>query len=636
MAASTAPLAPGLARKVKKVIETRTETPETLGALSSLSDFFDDNSAIARRQLRNTVEQRGLSFNGQFLEALKSVLEALETFLEQYQLSPAELNALKGDTISPSFFEALARVGSIHANCRRLLRTHHQRAGLELMDSMSAHQEAAYERLCRWVQGECRNLGDMDAPEVNTLLQSAAEALRERPVLFKYCAEEVTAARHGALFSRFVTALTRGGPGGLPRPIEVQAHDPRRYIGDMLAWVHQALASERELFVALFGAEGLPELPTAGAASRSALMPTSSNASSVGALRATESSGLGDMPDTAAMLDRVFESICRPLKVRIEQVLLGAQPLLLCFSLTQLIGFYATTVTRLLGRSSQLAATLGACRALAARAFADHLKARGDRLLRHPPPPPADLAPPPQVLEGVKQLSEIITSFEAAFDTAGGGTGEEEFAPVLAAVVDPLLTACERSAEALSPDAPTRVDEHASVDPTARHSYLINCYSHLADVLAKHPCCASRSAALREAIEGYLAALVGSTAGALLARCSLGEAAERVRLYSGDGTHAGAGVMAADPALSVVRMAGGLRSCYVLISQPDVLPEMRALQIPRLRSRAVEHVAHSLSEAYATVYAAMADPQNGYVSEPIAAEALQHTPAQVRTILGIS
>ena len=38
---------------------------------------------------------------------------------------------------------------------------------------------------------------------------------------------------------RFVTALTRGGPGGMPRPIEVQAHDPRRYVGDMLAWVHQ-------------------------------------------------------------------------------------------------------------------------------------------------------------------------------------------------------------------------------------------------------------------------------------------------------------------------------------------------------------------------------------------------------------
>ena len=52
---------------------------------------------------------------------------------------------------------------------------------------------------------------------------------------------------------RFIRALTRGGPGGMPRPIEMHAHDPRRYLGDMLAWVHQSLASERELLLSLFG-----------------------------------------------------------------------------------------------------------------------------------------------------------------------------------------------------------------------------------------------------------------------------------------------------------------------------------------------------------------------------------------------
>eukprot|EP00983_Pelagomonas_calceolata_P118427 1160507-Pelagomonas_calceolata.AAC.6 len=54
---------------------------------------------------------------------------------------------------------------------------------------------------------------------------------------------------------RFITALTRGGPNGMPRPIEIHAHDPKRYINDMLAWVHQSLASEREFVVALFGGD---------------------------------------------------------------------------------------------------------------------------------------------------------------------------------------------------------------------------------------------------------------------------------------------------------------------------------------------------------------------------------------------
>ncbi len=36
--------------------------------------------------------------------------------------------------------------------------------------------------VCRWVQAECRGLSDVDAPEVNPLLQRAAAALRERQV----------------------------------------------------------------------------------------------------------------------------------------------------------------------------------------------------------------------------------------------------------------------------------------------------------------------------------------------------------------------------------------------------------------------------------------------------------------------
>lgn len=88
---------------------------------------------------------------------------------------------------------------------------------------------------------------------MSELLQRAVLALKERPVLFKYCTEEVTTSRHNALFQRFITALARGGPGGLPRPIELHAHDPQRYVGDMLAWVHQALAGEQEFVAALLG-----------------------------------------------------------------------------------------------------------------------------------------------------------------------------------------------------------------------------------------------------------------------------------------------------------------------------------------------------------------------------------------------
>lgn len=59
------------------------------------------------------------------------------------------------EEVGERFYAALERVRLIHGNCRALLRGAHQRAGLELMDAMALHQEAAYERLCRYTPRCC-------------------------------------------------------------------------------------------------------------------------------------------------------------------------------------------------------------------------------------------------------------------------------------------------------------------------------------------------------------------------------------------------------------------------------------------------------------------------------------------------
>ncbi len=61
-----------------------------------------------------------------------------------------------------------------------------------------------------------------------------------------------------------------------------------------------------------------------------------------------------------------------------------------------------------------------------------------------------------QVAESMAQLLEIVVAFEEALDPAAGRRGEAELAPVLAAALEPLLDMCERSAEALSVDHPSR------------------------------------------------------------------------------------------------------------------------------------------------------------------------------------
>jgi Conserved oligomeric complex COG6 len=80
---------------------------------------------------------------------------------------------------------------------------------------------------CRWVQQQCQALAEADASEVDPLLATAAAALRGQPVLLRYCAEEVASARHSAVFHTFLMALTRGGPGGVPKPLEAHSRNPR-------------------------------------------------------------------------------------------------------------------------------------------------------------------------------------------------------------------------------------------------------------------------------------------------------------------------------------------------------------------------------------------------------------------------
>lgn len=70
----------------------------------------------------------------------------------------------------------------------------------------------------------------------------------------RYVLDEYGSCRRANLVGLFIDALTKGGPGGALKPIEMHANDPKRYVGDMLAWLHQTIPSERESLIALLKA----------------------------------------------------------------------------------------------------------------------------------------------------------------------------------------------------------------------------------------------------------------------------------------------------------------------------------------------------------------------------------------------
>ncbi|KAF7809531.1 conserved oligomeric Golgi complex subunit 6 [Senna tora] len=692
---TTVGLAPGLSRKLKKVLESRTDTPDLLSSLNTLSSFYTDNTPQSRRNLRSTIEKRALSINHEFLDAshaaqltldrveeevnalaeccdriakalnscsastgdiistterLKQELETttqrqeiVSCFLRDYQLSPEEISALRDEELNENFFKALSHVQEIHANCKVLLRTHHQRAGLELMDMMAVYQEGAYERLCRWVQAECRKLGDTDNPEVSELLKTAVSCLRERPVLFKYCAEEVANMRHNALFRRFISALTRGGPGGLPRPIEVHAHDPLRYVGDMLGWLHQALASERELVLVLLDPDALVDTgPTAKQFSKSS------------------ENGSGKMEsDITFVLDRIFEGVCRPFKVRVEQVLQSQPSLIVSYKLSNTLEFYCHTISDLLGRETALCNTLWLLRDAAQKTFFDILKGRGEKLLRYPPLVAVDLSPPPAVREGVSVLLEIIDNYNSMMVPASGK--KPAFDPVISAILDPIIQMCEQAAEAhkskgvghssrrsrissdSSPITKSPVDAILSTSSSTLPSqtsetpskiFLINCLCAIQQPLYGHDVAAEYVKRLGAMIDNHLRILVDKEVDAILRRCGLSQKMAHFHNSMKQGDKEMVGTPLAEmEETSPGTLSECLKALFGLIlGSESSLPEFEPMQVPKLRSEACIGVARSLAEAYELIYKAIIDPKNGY---PDPRSLARHPPDQIRTILGI-
>jgi hypothetical protein len=98
--------------------------------------------------------------------------------------------------------------------------------------------------------------------------------------------------RRGALLAAFLAALTNPTTAGA-RPIELHAHDALRYVGDMLAWVHQSIAAEHEFLESLFGIAEQRRM--------------------VGSVRV----GGGAEEDTwiAELMDGAVSGLCPPLKV---------------------------------------------------------------------------------------------------------------------------------------------------------------------------------------------------------------------------------------------------------------------------------------------------------------------------------
>jgi hypothetical protein len=475
-------------------------------AISSLNDSCAEmrkHITAANRETGPMLDEAKVILDGKLhVEGKKQLLDA---FNAHFVLSEQDQATLTSSTepVNDEFFRILTRVKKIHQDSHILLGSENQRLGLEILEQSSKQVNGAYQKLYRWVQREFKCL-DLENPQISTAIRRALRVLAERPTLFQNCLDFFAEARENVLSNNFYAALT-GAPVDPDHPvmgkaIELSAHDPLRYVGDMLAWAHSATVSEREALEVLFIADGdeIAKSIALGIESEPWTRPDEETDSDTPAFDGKQSLN--------QLVDRDLAGVFRQLKQRVEQVVQSHQDATLAYRISNLLTFYTSIFSSLLSPTSALLATLSPLASTALRAFKtstrDHLASL--QTSTHPISP-TDLAPPDFLTDALTTLQTLMSSFSTSHTASA--SEEETFAPILQEALHPYLAGCASLARTLQ-------TPHAQI-------FLLNCSLATLAALKPFAFTAAQSTTLRAEIETHTSTLRETTYAFLLSTSGL-------------------------------------------------------------------------------------------------------------------
>jgi hypothetical protein len=177
------------------------------------------------------------------------------------------------------------------------------------------------------------------------------------------------------------------------------------------------------------------------------------------------------------MLDRILEGICRPLRLRIDQVFSSRHTTVLAYKIANMIQFYARLIEKaMVSRTRKVKTTekdnqhraillryLDDITQSAFKLLFDVIDQQATYLLKTTQEIGADLEPPTAFKDAVNELKDLMASQDASLvqplspvqDSYGcifqvATDRESSFAPVLTSVVDPLVQTCTAWSEQLS------------------------------------------------------------------------------------------------------------------------------------------------------------------------------------------
>ncbi|KAF4667083.1 Golgi transport complex subunit 6 [Perkinsus olseni] len=592
--------------------------------------------------------------------------EVLDLFSSRFILSPEDETRIRNsDTpIDDDFFRSLKQLHRVRLEARRMLDELHDSSGstadegggvpstpsstsdgansshdelkggshydaalaVDILHQTSDLQEIAYERIFVWIQRQCKELvsvaSDHEAEEeVSMRIKKGLHVIRHRIVYFNHSAKEISRVRRQLLLQRFHETLVKGGPAS--RPIDIHAYDIVRYTNDMLAWIHEQVAAEREFFIQTFADddEGAGGSGPAG---------TSDNTSGEKAMTWWEglgialsgvaehlrhkvevavSGGYANLPRTASSLtadDSSFaanakssgkdgRSRTRSSSIWEDTIGHGPGPVEL-FKVSKLFSFFETTLHPLVLPSDAtdddvaaepLLTTLSDLETQTHRRFLDAWEAQAQAI---------------RSTSTIFQESHTMLSGVKCEDTqTEDEQAQAELFPILAGALDPLLQFCQQISTAMAKgDAPV---------------FMLNCLVAMQTPLLRFPFTSQRVTMLHSLIEDQMNSLIREHSESTLRQLGLAEILGQ--LARGEDV---------DP-MTLSACFRGFYTALFNISGTLSIPVIDRLSDRSLRSQARQGVGLQIADAYEKIY--------NYATEHFPDIHASHTPESVRALLDV-
>ncbi|WEW60610.1 Golgi transport complex subunit 6 [Emydomyces testavorans] len=431
-----------------KVAEQLTRIGAAISHLNTICEDMRQHISLARQETGPILEEASALISQK--QEVETKQQLLDAFNEHFVLSDDDIVILtsSAEPVDNRFFQVLSHQKQIHTDCEVLLGGENQRLGLEIMEQSSKNLNSAFMKLYKWIQKEFKSL-NLEDPQMGGPIRRGLRVLAERPSLFHSCLDSFAEAREYILSDAFHCALTAAISDERPevntKPIEFSAHDPLRYVGDMLAWVHSATVSEREALEALFVSDGdeLVKGMEAGIHSEPWFLINE------------EQTVFDGQKALQELVTRDMSGVIRSLKQRVELAVQGHSELVTLYKIMNLLAFYESTFSKLVGDESSLVATISSLQDLAFQRLEALVHDHIATIIGDPSSliPPDDLSAPEFLTDALDNLIPLMKAYDSSFrhepmdDTS---QNENKFTPIIRTALDPFLDLAKKSSNALS------------------------------------------------------------------------------------------------------------------------------------------------------------------------------------------